>query len=320
MKPGVCTGAVLLLLSLCACTPVPQAPLMVGTVPWAGSEPLFLAREQGAFPSERIRLVEYLSSAAMLRAFRNGAIDAVALSLEEVLRLDAIEQELKVVLVIDFSNGADCVVARPEVNTLAELKGRRVAMEDMALAVYTLSRGLERVGMELGDVQRVSAKLDSHLEVYQRGEVDAVVTFEPNCQRLVEAGAHVLFDSSLIPGEILDVLAVRKSYLEAHPERVDLLLRGWFAALDYQKAHPDEALSRMAPRLGIEARQLREALRGVHVMDAREQHELLTGDSPRLLERMRRLRAVMVRDGLLSARPREDARLIDASPFLRVVP
>jgi NitT/TauT family transport system substrate-binding protein len=293
---------------------------MVGTVPWAGSEPLFLAREQGAFPSERIRLVEYLSSADMIRAFRNGALDAVALSLEEVLRLDALEQELKIVLVIDFSNGADCVVARPEVKTLAELEGRRVAMEDMALGRYVLGRALERVGLELEDIQRVPAKLDSHLAVYQRGEVDAVVTFEPNCQRLVDAGAHVLFDSSLIPGEILDVVAVRTSYLQAHPERVDLLLRGWFAALDYQQAHPDEAVSRMAPRLGIDARQLREALRGVHVMNAREQHELLMGSPPRLLERIQALRAVMVGDGLLPARPRDDSRLIEASSFQRVAP
>jgi NitT/TauT family transport system substrate-binding protein len=293
---------------------------MVGTVPWAGSEPLFLAREQGLYPPEHLRLVEYLDSADMIRAFRNGAIDAVALTLEEALRLDALGLEPQVVLVLDSSHGADCVVARPEVKTLAELKGRRVALENMALGLYMLSRALERAGLQAEDVRRVPARLDSHEEVYRRGEVDAVVTFEPKCQQLVDAGAHVLFDSSLIPGEILDVLVVRKRYRDAHPERIDVLLRGWFAALDYQKAHPDEAVKRMAPRLGLEARRFGEALAGVHLLDAREQHEQLTGNPPRLLETLQRLRAVMVKDGLLPSRPREDSLLLDASSLLRVSP
>jgi len=293
---------------------------MVGTVPWAGNEPLFLARERGLLPAEYLRLVEYVDSADMIRAFRNGAIDAVALTLEEALRLEALGLEPRVVLVMDASHGADCVVARPEVKTLAELGGRRVALENMPLGLFMLGRALERVGLRPEDIQRVPTRLDSHLEVYRRGEVDAVVTFEPNCQQLVDAGAHVLFDSSLIPGEILDVLVVRESYLAAHPERIDMLLRGWFGALDDQKAHPDEAARIMAPRLGLDARRFREALAGVHLLDAREQREQLTGTAPRLRETSQRLRAVMSENGLLPAGPREDSRLLDASSLLRVAP
>jgi NitT/TauT family transport system substrate-binding protein len=293
---------------------------MVGAVPWAGSEPLFLARERGLMPAEHLRLVEFVDSADMIRAFRNGALDAVALTLEEALRLEALGLEPRVVLVLDASHGADCVVARPEVKTLAELQGRRVALEHMALGLYVLGRALEGVGLRPEDVRRVPTRLDSHLEVYQRGEVDAVVTFEPNCQQLVDAGAHVLFDSSRIPGEILDVLVVRKSYLAANPERIDVLLRGWFSALDYHGAHPDEAERLMAPRLGIHPRQLRQALAGVRLLDARQQREQLTGPAPRLGETLQRLRAVMSKDGLLPARPREDSLLLDASSLLRVAP
>ncbi len=293
---------------------------MVGAVPWAGSEPLFLARERGLMPSEHLRLVEFVDSADMIRAFRNGALDAVALTLEEALRLEALGLEPRVVLVLDASHGADCVVARPEVKTLAELQGRRVALEHMALGLYMLGRALEGVGLRPEDVRRVPTRLDSHLEVYQRGEVDAVVTFEPTCQQLVDAGAHVLFDSSRIPEEILDVLVVRKSYLAANPERIDVLLRGWFSALDYHGAHPDEAERLMAPRLGIPPQQLRKALAGVRLLDARWQREQLTGPAPRLRETLERLRAVMSKDGLLPARPREDSLLLDASSLLRVAP
>jgi len=293
---------------------------MVGAVPWAGSEPLFLARERGLMPSEHLRLVEFVDSADMIRAFRNGALDAVALTLDEALRLEALGLEPRVVLVLDASHGADCVVARPEVKTLAELQGRRVALEHMSLGLYMLGRALEEAGLRPEDVRRVPTRLDSHLEVYQRGAVDAVVTFEPNCQQLVDAGAHVLFDSSRIPEEILDVLVVRKSYLAANPERIDVLVRGWFSALDYLGAHPDEAERLMAPRLGIPPQQLRKALAGVRLLDARPQREQLTGPAPRLRETLQRLRGVMSKDGLLPARPREDSLLLDASALLRVAP
>jgi NitT/TauT family transport system substrate-binding protein len=178
---------------------------------------------------------------------------------------------------------------------------------------------LEQVELTVEDVERVRVRLDAHEEEYQRGQVDAVVTFEPHCQRLASAGAHVLFDSSRLPGEILDVLAVRKSYLEAHPERIDALLRGWFAALDYQRAHPDEAVRRMAPRLGLEARQFRETQAGVHTLEPLEQREMLVGKPPRLLKDIQRLGERMVKARLLPSPPREEAHLIDASSFLRVM-
>jgi NitT/TauT family transport system substrate-binding protein len=309
---------VLLALGWAACAPAPQAPLVVGTVPWVGTEPLFLARELGLF-SGPIHLAEYINSEHEVRAFQNGLIDAAAVTLDEVLNLDRLQHQASAVLVLDASYGADCVVAQPTVKAMAELRGRRVASEEVTLPTYILIRALEQAGLKLEDVQREYGGLEELEGMLRRGEVDAAVTFEPYCQRLVAEGARVIFDSRQLPGEIVDVLVVRESYLEAHPAQVDALLRGWFAALDVLRERPAEAARRMAPRVGLEEGAFLEALKGVRHPDVREQHQQLTGEQPLLIETLRRMGTIMVQSRDLPEVP-ESSHLIDPAPLLRVAP
>ncbi len=309
---------VLLVLGWTACAPAPRTPLAVATVPWVGTEPLFLARELGLFASP-VHLAEYIDSEHAIRAFQNGLVDAAAVTLDEVLNLDRLEHQTQVVLVLDASHGADCVVAQPSVKTVAELRGRKVASEEVTLPTYILTRALEQSGLRLEDIQREYGGLEDLEGMLRRGEADAVVTFEPYCQQLVSQGARVIFDSTQLPGEIADVLVVRRSYLEAHPEQVDALLRGWFAALDVLRERPAEAARRMAPRLGMEEGAFLEALRGVSHPDVREQHRQLIGKRPRLTETLERMGAIMIRSKALSGVP-DLAHVIDPAPLLRVAP
>jgi NitT/TauT family transport system substrate-binding protein len=289
----------------------------MGTVPWVGTEPLYLARDEGLFAAP-VHLAEYMNSTHKLRAFHNGVIDAAAVTLEEVVSLN-LGGQVQVVLVLDSSDGADCVVARPEVKTLADLKGRRVGAEDVMLPTYVLHRALEQVQLSVKDVQRVHQGPDESAEALRRGEVDAVVGYEPYCQRMVAAGGHMLFDSTRIPGEILDVLVVRRAYLDAHPEQVDALVRGWFAALARLREHPDESARKLGPRLGVPEADFLKSLEGVHYPDAREQRAMLTGESPRLRETIERLRSVMAQSTGEHSPPIPE-RLIDPGPLLRVSP
>ncbi len=310
-------GASLLLL-LAACAQAPQLPMRVGTIPWAGNEPLFLARELGLMPSRHVHLVEHVTVSQTVRAFRNGTLDAAVWTLDEFLLLDHTRQPTQVVLVLDASHGADCLVARPEVETLAALAGRRVGYEDSALGNYILHRVEEQAGLASTAVQRVDIPLSEHEQAWLRGEVDAVVTFEPNCTRLQDAGGRVLFDSSNIPGEIVDVVAVRKDYLQAHPEQVDALVRGWLSALKHLKAHPEEDVRHMAPRVGMTPEQLRRALDGVRLGDEEVQRAQLLGPRPRLPANLERMRQVLQKQGLLQT-PLDMPALIDTAPLRRVL-
>jgi NitT/TauT family transport system substrate-binding protein len=308
----------LLALGWAGCTPAPRTPLVVGTVPWVGTEPFYLAREMGLFPGP-IHLAEYLNSEHEVKAFQNGVIDAAAVTLDEVLNLDRLGQQAQVVLVLDSSHGADCVMARPGVGSMAELQGLKVASEDVTLPAYILARGLEQAGLKLDAVQRDHRAPEAFAEALRLGQVDAVVTFEPYCQRLEAQGARRIFDSSRIPGEIIDVLVVRRSYLEAHPAQVDALVRGWIAAIDMLRERPAEAARRMGPRVGLEEGAFLEAVKGVRYADVPEQHRQLLGERPALRETIERLDALMSRERSLPPLP-DARRLFDTAPLRRVAP
>jgi NitT/TauT family transport system substrate-binding protein len=301
------------------CARPPPPPLAVGTVPWPGSEPFYLARTLGALRADQVRLVEYVSTTQMVRAFRNGAVDAAVVSLDEVLMARHLGQDAQVVLVVDTSAGADCVVARRGVEGVAGLRGRRVATEDLSLSHQVLTRALQSAGLSLADVKKVPATLDAHEELFHRGEVDGVVTFEPNCSRLAASGGRVVFDSRAIPGEIADVLMVRREALTRHPERVDALVRAYFAAVAHVRKDPADAHAKMCERLGLTPEQFAVAFGGMELLGPEAQGALLEGPRPGLQGVLAGLQQLMLEGHFLPA-PVDVTQLLAPGPQRRARP
>ncbi|ULG70789.1 ABC transporter substrate-binding protein [Marinobacterium sediminicola] len=240
-----------LVVVLAACLPSSTPPLKLGTNLWPGYEPLYLARQQGLLSEDQVALVELLSASEVMRAFRNGAIDAAALTLDEVISLRAIGLKPVIVQVADISNGADVILARPGIRAVNDLQGRRVGVEATALGAYMLSRALEMHQMSPDDVEVVRLEVNEHREAFLSGAVDAVVTFDPVRQQLMEAGAVKVFDSSQIPGEIVDVLVVRESLLKERHDQIQHLVQAWQRSLDLVRSQPRSSAEMMAERLKL---------------------------------------------------------------------
>lgn len=285
------------------CSERPQPPLRVGTNVWPGYEPLYLARDQGYYPSDAVRLVEYTSASEVIRAFRNGAIDAAALTLDEALLLAETGTDVGIVLVLDVSHGADVILSRPSLPNLRSLRGRRIGVEATALGAYMLTRALQTADLTPADVQTVSLEVSEHERTFKEGRVDAVVTFEPVRTRLLAVGARQVFDSSRLPGEIVDVLIVRRTSLNAHGAQMDALVHGWFRALDFIRKDPARAASLMAPRERISADDFRRALQGLRLPDLEENRSMLAGPEPALLRPLRQLGQVMQTNHLINRLP-----------------
>jgi NitT/TauT family transport system substrate-binding protein len=288
-------AAVLLLLS--ACTPEPPAPLRIGTCIRVGCEQLYLARDLGYYGDAPVRIVEYSSATEVLRAFRSGALDAVAVSLDEAMQL-AQHSPLRVVLVMNFSNGAAVVLGQPGLKAFADIKGSRVGVENTALGAYVLARALQINGLQPGDIRVVHLPIDVQKRAFEEKRVDAVVTFEPVHSEREAAGAHHLFDSKQLPGEMVNVVAVRKEYLDRNPRVVEALLRGWFKALDHYKAKPNESTQRMATDRALPPQQFHASLDGFRFPGLGENLRLFT-DRPPLKGRVEMLSSFMLQHGLL---------------------
>jgi NitT/TauT family transport system substrate-binding protein len=286
-----------------------QAPLRVGTVLWPGLECLYLARDLGYYKDTSIRLVDYPSSSEVVRAYRNGDLEAAALTLDEVLLLATTEQNVRVVMATDSSYGADVILAKPEIQNLQGLKGRRVGVESTAVGAFFLTRALEQVGMSPKDVQVIPLEVSEHEQAFKKGTVDAIVTYQPVPSKLLGTGAKVLFDSRKTPGEILGVIAVSEQVLTSNSNSLKSLLNGWFRATDYLKKHPDDAVARMAPREGVTAQQFLESLKGLHILTLQENQKLLGKTDASLLQVAKRLAKVMLDKNLLP-------KAVDPTPLL----
>jgi len=306
--------ALLLLVLLAACSEPAPAPLRVGTVLWPGHEPLFLARARGALPEASVRLVEYSSLSEVNRAFRNGTLEAAALTLDMALALAQQGFEPRVVLVMATSAGADALVAQPDIRDVQGLRGRRVGVEESGVSAYVLGRALERAGMSAADIQVVWTPVEQQVRAFREGAVDAVVTFEPAVSQVVAAGGRRLFDSSQLPGEVQDVLVVRRASLEAHHEQVAALLDAWFAAARSVTERPQAASLELSPRLGMSPEQFRRVCTQLHFPTREENLALLGGAQPAILPLARRVfhmlqRLEMVRGGWPEG-PLVDARAL----------
>jgi len=292
-------SAALPLLPLAGCMREPEAALRIGTNVWIGSEPLYLAREIGRLDASEVQLVEYPSASEVLRAFRNQAIDGMVISLDELFGLAADGFQPRIVLVVDVSHGADVVVGRRGMRTMRDLKGRSIAVESSALGAFVLSRALALNGMQASDVNVVHLESNEQPDAFERGQVDAAVTFDPYRGQLLRAGATTLFDSTQIPGEIVDLLAVRASVIERHPRNVQALLRGWFDAIDYVHTEPYDAARRMGIRQQTTAEQFLAAQHGLYIPSREENLRMIGGSPPELVVTGRRLMSLMVDAKLL---------------------
>lgn len=273
-------------------------PLVVAVHPWIGYESLSLAQELGWLPHE-VALRHGHSTADSMAALQAGTVDAATLTLDEVLLLRAAGTPLTVVLIMDSSNGADELLTRPQITTLAALAGKRIGYEPTAVGALVLSEVLARAGLASGDVTLIHLPPTGQLAAWNAGEVDAVITYAPTATLLKHAGATPLFDSRQMPDTIFDVLAIRRDRIAGRETALRALLKAHFMALDHLRHSRPDALHRIATRQRISPEDVEQALGGVTLPDLAGNRYAL-GPGSRFQSATQRLNELMVERGILA--------------------
>lgn len=299
-----------LLALLISCHESQVPPLRLGVNPWVGYDPLILAREQAWFDFEQLQIVELMSATENIRALRNGLLDGAALTLDEALRLADSGVALKIIAILDTSHGADAVMARPEIKTLDDLKGKRIALEETALGALMLSYVLKEGGLGAEEVKTFHVEAAQHAATLVNNRADAVITFEPMKSQLRAAGFHSLFDSSQIPDEIVDVL-VLKAGIDSR--RTASLLQAWERGRLAMETQPETAAELLASGTDLNQKQYLATLKGLHFMPLAQSNEWLQGPNPVLIQKAAKLVKTLQSLGLLSRTPDWSALLGNGS-------
>ncbi|MBV2163678.1 MAG: ABC transporter substrate-binding protein [Comamonas sp.] len=304
---------------LAGCSPRYQPPLTLGTNTWIGYEPLYLARELGYYDGANLRLVELASTTQTLDALRIGTLDMAAVTLDEALLLAQEGQPISVLWVLNISAGADALIAKPAITALAQLRGKRIGVEQTATGAYMLDAALQQAGLQVQDITIVPLPLDEHFSAWQANAIDAVVTFDPARQKLLHTGGLELFTSQDIPGQIVNVLVARQSALDCCRPQIAQVIAGQQRALQYLRQTPKQAWQHMAPRQGVAAENVADALSGIELPDARMNRQLLTDPTTGLPATTRQLVQTMQQNHLLHSPP-DTAALIRADFAVEAAP
>lgn len=246
-------------------------PLKIGYSDWPGWVAWEVAIEKGWFKEAGVDVeFEWFDYVASMDAFAAGKLDAVTMTNGDTLVTGATGAQGVMILINDFSNGNDMVVAAPGIESAADLKGKKIGVEVGFVGHLLLLNALEKVGLTEADVELINVPTNETPQVLASGDVDAIVAWQPNSgQALTQVpGSKAIASSADEPGLIYDVLAVSPTSLATRKADWQKVVTVWYKTVDYildEKTQAD-ALSIMAARVGLEPEEYAPLLTGTKLL------------------------------------------------------
>ncbi len=220
---------------------------------WVGYGPLYVARDKGFFKNHGVdvELIVMEDPKDRFPAMLADKIDMIASTVDTGILYLKKPDQFKYVVAIDDSDGGDGIVALKDVKSVADLKGKSVAVSEGSVSEFYLNVLLEKAGLKESDLKPVNMAAPEAGAAFVAKKVDAAVTWEPWLSRGKQTDfGHLLVDSSTTPGLITDVITATSDYVDKHPKETKAVVDAWNEAVAYVRAHPDESNEIMAKGVG----------------------------------------------------------------------
>jgi NitT/TauT family transport system substrate-binding protein len=265
-----------------AAIPSPEAgTFKMGTEPWLGYGPWWIAKEKDFFGKEGVTttVTSFDTDDQINAALVSGQIDGANIATHTALRLISAGTPITIVLLLDQSNSADAMLGGPNVSTVADLKGKTVAYEEGTTSDILLRYALSQNSLTIDDIKKVPTPAANVGNVLIAKKVDSGVTYEPYLTSTTTADPtiKVIYKAEALPGLIGDVFVVRNDYLAAHPGQIYAELRAWGDAVDAYNANKADGQAIIEKAVGADPGTLTTAFDGVTLYDLKGAKELMTG-------------------------------------------
>lgn len=246
-------------------------PLTIGYSDWPGWVAWEVAIEKDWFAEAGVDVTfEWFDYVASMDAFAAGQLDGVLMTNGDTLVTGSTGALGVMIIIGDYSNGNDMVVAAPGISSVEELAGKKVGVEIGFVGHLLLLNALEKAGLTEADVELVNVPTNETPQVLASGDVDAIVAWQPNSGQALSLvpGSTAIYSSADEPGLIYDVLAVSPQSLAADRETWSTVIDVWYRVVDYilDPATTDDALSIMAARVGLEPEEYAPLLAGTKLL------------------------------------------------------
>ncbi|HAK61911.1 MAG: putative urea ABC transporter substrate-binding protein [Pseudomonadota bacterium] len=228
--------------------------IYVGWMPWGYLQDSGIMKNWAKKYGIDVEIVQINDYVESINQYTAGGFDGCAMTNMDALTIPAVGGVDSTALIAgDFSNGNDGIVVKKG-EGVAGLKGQKINLVELSVSHYLLARALEKNGLTEKDVTLVNTSDADIVGAFTGSEeVSAVVTWNPQLSEVAAApGAVKIFDSSQIPGEIIDLMVVNTQTLADNPAFGKALTGAWYEVMDKMKKDP-AIRAEMAKAAGTDA-------------------------------------------------------------------
>jgi NitT/TauT family transport system substrate-binding protein len=250
-------------------------PLKIGYSDWPGWVIWEVALEKGWFEEAGVEVqFEWFDYVASMDAFAAGQLDGVGMTNGDTLVTGSTGAKGVMILVNDYSNGNDMVIGKPGIDSVKDLKGKKVGVEVGFVSHLMLLDALKANGLSETDVELVNVPTNETPQVLASGEVDAIVAWQPSSGQALKLvpGAKPLYTSADQPGLIYDVYAASPASLAARRDDWKKFIQVWYRVVDYfyDPATREDAIKIMAARVGLSPAEYKTFVDGTKILTLEE--------------------------------------------------
>jgi NitT/TauT family transport system substrate-binding protein len=246
-------------------------PLKIGYSDWPGWVAWQVAIDKDWFKEAGVDVkFEWFDYSASMDAFSAGKLDAVFMTNGDTLVTGSGGAKSSMILITDYSNGNDIIIAKPGIKSLMDLKGKKVGLEVGVVEHLLLRAGMQKAGMKAGDILIVNTKTNEVPQVFASADISAVGAWEPIAGQARKAvpGSKGIYTSADEPGLIYDVLAVNPASVKARHADWMKIVKMWdkiVAYIEDPKTQAD-AVKIMAARSGVSPAEYLPLLKGTRLL------------------------------------------------------
>ena len=255
--------------------PLAAKPLQIGYSDWPGWVAWEIGIKKGWFKEAGVDVefvwMDYVKS---MEAYAAGKLDAVCVTNGDALVTGATGKPSTCILLNDYSNGNDMIVAKKGSTSLKDLKGKTIALEEGFVEHLLLLKGLELNGMAEADITIKNTPTNNTPQVFASGEVDAIGAWQPNSGQALKLvpGSTPVFTSKDVPGLIYDGLYCDRESIKTRKEDWIKVIKVWVKITEYMadEDNLDDALAILSERVGVKPAEYEPLLKGTKILSTEE--------------------------------------------------
>lgn len=262
--------------------PITSAPFKVAFNTWIGYSPLVIAREKGFLKSRGLEVeISTLEGVGEKNsALIKGTVDAVGHTADAAVISASSGVDGQVVFVFDQSWGSDGLLTRKNVNSVSDLRGKRVALEPGFTGHFFFLSLLQDAGMKPEDVRIVPMETGQAGSTFAAGAVDAALTWEPWLGKAkTMPDAKVLVSSADKPGRIIDVLYMNRKTITERADDVVKLVQAMGEATDWYFSNKTEGDAIMAKFWKLSPQEQADTVSGMRFMTLEQNRDFFGTDA-----------------------------------------